>query len=72
MSTIDFPTSEEKQRAILLAFQNGQQLTNQMCYRLYHTTELRKVVCRLRDKGFDIRSERREGNTYKHYYLATN
>jgi biotin operon repressor len=72
MSVIDFPTAEEKQRAILLALQNGQQLTTQQCYRHFGTTELRKVVCRLREKGFDIRGERRDGNNYKTYYLAAN
>ena len=70
MSTIDFPTSEQKQRAVLMALQNGQQLTTQRCYREFHTTELRKIVCRLRGMGHDIKSERRDGENYKTYYLA--
>lgn len=69
MSTIDFPTSEEKQRAVLQALQNGQHLTVQICFRLFGTTELRRIVSRLRKK-FDIRSYRLEGENFLHYYLA--
>jgi len=70
--TLDFPTAEEKQKAILLAFQNGQHLTTQICYSRFHTTELRKVICRLKKMGYNILSYRREGENFNHYYLATN
>lgn len=69
MSVIDFPPDDGKQQAVLLALQNGQHLTTQICYRHFGTTELRKVVCRLRDKGYDIRSYRNDGENYKHYFL---
>lgn len=69
MSEIDFPTSAEKQKAVLAALKNGHHLTTQICYRELGTTELRKVVCRLREKGHDIRSYKRAGEDFKHYYL---
>jgi hypothetical protein len=69
MNEIDFPTAEEKQRAILMAFQNGMRLTVQMCFRLFHTTELRKVVTRLRRMGHNIVSEKLNGENYKTYWM---
>lgn len=68
--TIDFPTAEEKQRAILMAFQNGRHMTVNDMQRIGHTTEGRKVVSRLRRMGNDIRDYRREGENFKRYYLA--
>jgi ACT domain-containing protein len=69
MNEIDFPTAEEKQRAILMAFQNGAHLTVQICFRMYHTTELRKVVTRLRRQGYNIVGEKLDGKNYKTYWL---
>ncbi|MBR3912574.1 MAG: hypothetical protein IKJ48_07935 [Alistipes sp.] len=44
------------QHDILAAFQRGERLTVQKAFRLFHTTELRKIVSRLRRRGYDIRS----------------
>jgi len=70
--TLDFPTAEEKQKAILLAFQNGQHMTVNDMQRVGHTTEGRKVVSRLRRQGHRIVGEKINGNNYMTYYLATN
>lgn len=69
---IDFPAAEDKQRAILMAFQNGRHMTVNDMQRVGHTTEGRKVVSRLRRMGNDIRSYKRPGENYNHYYLETN
>ena len=65
------------QYEILFALMSGERLSVQKAFRLFHTTELRKVVSRLRRRGYDIRSEKRtkqslDGRqvTYNEYYLA--
>jgi biotin operon repressor len=65
------------QYEILFALMSGERLSVQKAFRLFHTTELRKVVSRLRRRGYDIRSEKRAGQTldgrtvtYNEYYLA--
>ena len=65
------------QYEILFALMSGERLSVQKVFRLFHTTELRKVVSRLRRRGHDIRSEKRTGLTYdgrtvtyNEYYLA--
>lgn len=64
------------QREILAALQRGERLTVQRTFSLFHTTELRKVVSRLRRKGYDIRAERKSKQTidgrsvtFNEYYL---
>ena len=42
---------------ILAYFQQGGRLTVQKAFRLFHTTELRKIVSRLRRRGYDIRAK---------------
>ena len=69
MNTIDLPTSEEKQRAVLMALQNGQHLTVQRCFREFHTTELRRIVDRLRKAGHNIVSVPVAGEKYHEFYL---
>lgn len=65
------------QYEILFALMSGERLSVQKAFRLFHTTELRKVISRLRRRGHDIRSEKRTGLTYdgrqvtyNEYYLA--
>lgn len=65
------------QHDILAAFERGERLTVQKAFRLFHTTELRKVVSRLRRRGYDIRSNRKTSETedgravtYNEYYLC--
>lgn len=65
------------QHEILFALLAGERLTVQKAFRLFHTTELRKIVSRLRRRGYDIRSERKyretEDNrrvTYNEYFLC--
>lgn len=65
------------QHDILAAFERGERLTVQKAFRLFHTTELRKVVSRLRREGYDIRSTRCDDTTvdgrkvtYNEYYLC--
>lgn len=62
---------------VLAYFLEGGRLTVQKCFHLFHTTELRKIVSRLRRKGYDIRStpmhdETADGRrvTYNEYYLS--
>lgn len=61
---------------VLAYFLSGGRLTVQKAFRLFHTTELRKIVSRLRRKGYDIQSramkdETEDGRkvTYYEYYL---
>lgn len=65
------------QYEILFALMSGERLSVRKAFRLFHTTELRKVVSRLRRRGHDIRSEKRTGLTYdgrtvtyNEYYMA--
>jgi hypothetical protein len=70
MSVIDFPTAEEKQRAILMALQNGARMTVQDMLRVGRTTEGRKGVSRLRNKGYPIISYRNPGENFNHYVMG--
>ena len=61
---------------ILAYFQQGGRLTVNKALRLFHTTELRKVVSRLRRQGHDIRTTRLSDATldgrkvyFNEYYL---
>lgn len=53
---------------------SGKPLTVLTCFNLFGTFELRKIVCRLKDKGIKIDSEWQINfNTktrYKKYYLS--
>lgn len=67
--------SELKQAAIQKHFLSGRSLTVLQALKQYHTTELRKIVCRLKNKGLVIHSDwfQVEGkNKYKVYQLQTN
>lgn len=49
--------------AILAAMLQGERYTVQKAFRIFHTTELHKIVSRLRRKGYDIRAERQTRET---------
>lgn len=64
------------QRDILAYLQSGGRLTVNKAQRLFHTTELRKVISRLRKSGWAICSDRRNDKTedgrkvtFNEYYL---
>lgn len=64
---------------ILAYLLDGGRLTVQRAFHLFHTTELRKIVSRLRRRGYNISSIRREGVTeegrkvmYNEYYIENN
>jgi hypothetical protein len=64
-------------RDILAYLQSGGRLTVNKAIRLFHTTELRKVVSRLRREGWIIAADRRHDKTedgravtYNEYYLV--
>ena len=64
-------------RDILAYLQSGGRLTVNKAIRLFHTTELRKVVSRLRREGWSIAADRRHDTTedgravtYNEYYLV--
>lgn len=62
---------------VLFALMAGEKLTVQKTFRLFHTTELRKIVSRLRRKGYDIKDRilcaETDGRTsrFKEYYMVT-
>lgn len=60
------------QEIILSAFKAGMHLTVKQAWRIAGTTELRKVVSRLRQKGYPIKSYYKKGEQFKHYYLEGN
>ena len=62
---------------VLAYLLKGGKLTVQRAFRLFHTTELRKIVSRLRREGHDIRSNVRNDRSvdgrnvnYKEYYYS--
>lgn len=64
------------QQNILAALLAGERLTVQKAFRMFHTTELRKVVSRLRRRGYDIRADRKSKKTadghsviFNEYYM---
>lgn len=59
--------SERKQAAILAYMQKGKSLTVLQALKQFHTTELRKIICRLRNKGHVIESYWHEENGRKKY-----
>ena len=66
-------------RDILAYLQKGGRLTVNTALHIFHTTELRKIVSRLRREGYDISSTKRTGETedgrkvyFNEYYIANN
>jgi len=69
----DAQESELKQAAILAYFLRGKSLTVLQAIKQFHTTELRKVVCRLKNRGHNIVSDwhiENGKNKYKVYKLV--
>jgi hypothetical protein len=60
---------DKKQENILKHFQRGGSLTVLETIYLYRTTELRKVVHRLKQQGFNIVSKPVAGQNYHRYWL---
>lgn len=61
-----------QQEGIKKCFEMGGVLTVQTAFSRFHTTELRKIVCRLKKAGYNIVSEYVEerGSRFKNYWLA--
>lgn len=53
----DTDESERKQAAIQAYLIKGKSLTVLECIKKFHTTELRKTICRLKNKGMNISSD---------------
>lgn len=62
----------DKQLRVLLVLNAGIHLTVLSAISECGTTELRRIVNRLRAKGYNIQSYRKEGQQYKHYFLTEN
>lgn len=60
-----------QQEGIKKCFEMGGKLTVQAAFSRFHTTELRKIVCRLKAAGLNIVSEYKEsnGSRFKEYWL---
>lgn len=54
---------------ILSAFESGIVLTVKQAWRMAGTTELRRIVSRLKRQGYDIRTFTKTGENFNHYYL---
>jgi hypothetical protein len=61
--------TEQKQKEVLKHFKAGGSLTVLECLRLYHTTELRRIVSRLKKTGLNIIGKPVSGETFKQYFL---
>lgn len=61
-----------QQDGIKKYFEMGGVLSVQEAFRKFHTTELRKIVCRLKKAGLNIVSEYTEsnGSRFKKYWLG--
>jgi hypothetical protein len=61
-----------QQEGIKKCFEMGGRLTVQGAFQRYSTTELRKIISRLRKAGMPIADEWKQNGTvrYKEYYLS--
>ena len=57
------------QAIILSAFESGMVLTVKQAWRIAGTTELRRIVSRLKRAGYPIRWYKKPGEDFKHYYM---
>ncbi len=62
-------TSRNAQNKVFDALLNGERLTVQECFHRFHTTELRRIISRIRDWGHEVKSEKVKGETYHVYYM---
>lgn len=60
-----------QQEGIKKCFEMGGRLTVQEAFHRFHTTELRKIVCRLKKAGYNITDRwiEKNGNRFKQYGL---
>ena len=67
-------TAEQKQKNIEDWLKSGKSLTVLECINRFRTTELRKVICRLKKKGMAIVGtwQEEKGNRFKRYKLISN
>jgi len=62
--------TDKKQADVLRHFQQGGTLTVFECWQMFHTSELRRVVSRLRKAGYAIIGQKEDGCTYKRYRMV--
>lgn len=62
-------TRQEKQRKVEKHFYNGGELSVKRCLSLFGTTELRRIVSRLRKRGMNIK-DRWTSLGYKIYFYS--
>jgi hypothetical protein len=60
------------QQKILAAMLAGCSFTVKEAWQYAGTTEMRRVVSRLKKQGYDIKTRRLPGETFIHYYIAKN
>lgn len=62
----------DPQKMVEQHFKNGGTLTVLECWSLYHTTELRRIVSRLKHSGMSFAStwEKREQSRWKRYWMV--
>lgn len=63
--------SRLSQDRVLSVFLSGHSLTVLDCIRQCGSSELRRIVNRLKHKGYNITGEKINGNNYKTYRLIT-
>jgi len=61
---------KNSQKSIAAYFVNGGSLTVLLALDYFGTTELRRVVSRLKKQGLNIKSESVKGQTYHRYYIG--
>lgn len=66
----DIKKATSPQEDIAKHFQEGGSLTVLEALRLYHSTELRRIVSRLKKQGLNIISEPVKGQNYHRYKIV--
>lgn len=66
------PVKKDPQAAVKRHLESGLSITVSICYRLYFTHDLRKIITRLKRSGMNIEGKmyRDKVNSYKIYKLA--
>lgn len=52
--TFDFKCDHDPQKNVKRHLESGMSITVQQCLKLYHSTELRRIISRLRKSGMNI------------------
>jgi hypothetical protein len=63
--------TEQKQTMVLEHFKKGGSLTVLDCLRMFHTTELRRIVSRIEKMGYIVSRENVPNENYKKYYISS-